>query len=161
MIRKAIIVMLSLLALWTPVEFFLDDLSLDWESRHPLLFEAGSWECGYMVEGESAILGCQRLLVLRTSVPTPRMFGIGGFLGVTSGIFSLGPFTAVYSQEHRVHVYIWLAVPVFAAYPTIALIRGPLRRRRRRKRGLCLDCAYNLTGNTSGVCPECAAKVEG
>ena len=36
-----------------------------------------------------------------------------------------------------------------------------LRRRRRRKRGLCLSCGYNLTGNTSGVCPECAAKVEG
>ena len=39
--------------------------------------------------------------------------------------------------------------------------RGPLRRWRRRKRGLCLHCGYNLTGNTSGVCPECAQKIEG
>ena len=50
---------------------------------------------------------------------------------------------------------------LFAAYPTIALMRRPLRRRRRRKRGLCLTCGYNLTGNTSGMCPECTAKVEG
>lgn len=48
-------------------------------------------------------------------------------------------------------------VPVLflAAYPTIAFIRGPLRRRRRRRRGLCIRCGYNLQGNESGVCPEC------
>ena len=31
----------------------------------------------------------------------------------------------------------------------------------RARRGLCPTCGYNLTGTTSGVCPECAAKVEG
>ncbi len=31
----------------------------------------------------------------------------------------------------------------------------------RARRGLCPTCGYNLTGNTTGVCPECAAKVEG
>ena len=25
----------------------------------------------------------------------------------------------------------------------------------RRKRGLCPSCGYDLTGNVSGVCPEC------
>jgi len=45
------------------------------------------------------------------------------------------------------------------AYPTVACIRGPLRRRHRRKRGLCPSCGYDLTGNTTGVCPECAGKV--
>ncbi len=44
---------------------------------------------------------------------------------------------------------------LFAIYPTIAFIRGPLRRWRRRRRGLCLKCGYNLEGNVSGVCPEC------
>jgi hypothetical protein len=28
-------------------------------------------------------------------------------------------------------------------------------RRRRRQRGLCLDCGYDLRGNTSQRCPEC------
>ncbi len=34
-----------------------------------------------------------------------------------------------------------------------------VRRRRRRDHGLCVHCAYDLTGNASGVCPECGSKV--
>ena len=49
----------------------------------------------------------------------------------------------------------WTVSLLLAAYPTMAFIRGPLRRYRRRKHGLCLACAYDLTGNKSGVCPEC------
>ena len=50
----------------------------------------------------------------------------------------------------------WLLVILFAAYPMFALIRSPHRRRkRRRKLGLCTACGYDLTGNESGVCPEC------
>lgn len=29
----------------------------------------------------------------------------------------------------------------------------------RRQHGLCLVCGYNLTGNVSGVCPECGAPI--
>lgn len=29
-----------------------------------------------------------------------------------------------------------------------------------RRRGLCLACGYNLTGNISGTCPECGQNVE-
>jgi len=31
--------------------------------------------------------------------------------------------------------------------------------KRRRKAGVCRGCGYNLTGNVSGVCPECGEKV--
>lgn len=58
-------------------------------------------------------------------------------------------------------VWIWVPLAItamFAAYPTIAFIRGPLRRWRRRKKGLCLNCGYDLTGNESGVCPECGTE---
>lgn len=48
-----------------------------------------------------------------------------------------------------------VAVLLLIAYPIIAFIRGPLRRRRRRRHGLCAHCGYNLEGNVSGVCPEC------
>jgi hypothetical protein len=34
-----------------------------------------------------------------------------------------------------------------------------LRRYRRKKKGLCLTCGYNLTGNVSGICPECGEKI--
>jgi len=48
---------------------------------------------------------------------------------------------------------------VFATYPTAAFIRGPVLRWRRRRRGLCLKCGYDLTGNVSGVCPECGSEL--
>jgi hypothetical protein len=50
-------------------------------------------------------------------------------------------------------LHVWFIL--FATYPTIAFVRGPLRRWRRRRKGLCTACAYDLTGNESGVCPEC------
>ncbi len=39
----------------------------------------------------------------------------------------------------------------------VAIIRGPLRHFRRRRRGLCGRCGYNLEGNVTGVCPECGS----
>ena len=61
---------------------------------------------------------------------------------------------------------VWLRLPLyaisglFAVYPSITIIRGPLRRWRRRKRGLCVNCGYNLTGNVSGVCSECGTPFD-
>jgi hypothetical protein len=48
---------------------------------------------------------------------------------------------------------------LLAAYPTIVLIRGPLRRWRRRRKGLCLRCGYNLTGLPEPRCPECGESI--
>lgn len=65
------------------------------------------------------------------------------------------------SPEHyAVSVPLWMIAILLAIYPSIAFIRGPLRRRRRRQRGLCLNCAYDLTGNISGVCPECGVSTD-
>lgn len=50
---------------------------------------------------------------------------------------------------------LWALAALFAYAPIAAFVRGPLRRFRRRKRGVCVPCGYNLTGNVSGVCPEC------
>ena len=54
---------------------------------------------------------------------------------------------------------LWFVFVAFAAAPTIAFIRGPARRWRRRKRGLCPNCGYDLTGTVSGVCSECAHPI--
>ena len=54
----------------------------------------------------------------------------------------------------------WIAVPYLtpflpaAALPTIMLIAA-WRRRRRRQRGLCLACGYDLRGGSHERCPEC------
>ena len=55
----------------------------------------------------------------------------------------------------------WYGVLLLAAYPAITWIRGPGRRRRyRREHNWCVKCSYDLTGNTSGICPECGTRVE-
>jgi hypothetical protein len=46
---------------------------------------------------------------------------------------------------------LWLPVALLTPL-TIFLDR---RDRRRRPPGHCQSCGYNLTGNTSGICPEC------
>lgn len=51
----------------------------------------------------------------------------------------------------------WVAFIVLSAYPVAAFIRGPLRR---RKKGLCIHCGYNLRGNVTGICPECSTPFE-
>ena len=55
----------------------------------------------------------------------------------------------------------WLPFVAFAAYPVFLFFLGhcPYRRHQRRKKGLCVHCAYNLTGNVTGVCPECGNKI--
>ena len=55
-------------------------------------------------------------------------------------------------------VPLWFPFVIFSAYPVIAFIRGPLRRHQRRRKGLCVKCGYDLAGNVSGVCPECGAE---
>jgi len=54
----------------------------------------------------------------------------------------------------------WAPFIIFAAYPTIAFIRGPVRRWRRRRKGLCGRCGYNLTRNLSGMCPENGTEIQ-
>lgn len=49
----------------------------------------------------------------------------------------------------------WFPPVLFGFYPVLAFFRGPIRRWRRYRKGLCSNCGYNLTGNTSGICPEC------
>ena len=59
-----------------------------------------------------------------------------------------------------VQIPLWIIVALFATYPFIVFIRGPLRRWRRKKKGLCLKCGYDLTGNVSGVCPDCGTEIK-
>lgn len=54
----------------------------------------------------------------------------------------------------------WVLFVLLVIYPTIAFIRSSLRRYRRRRKGLCVKCGYNLTGNTTGVCSECGLEIK-
>lgn len=48
------------------------------------------------------------------------------------------------------------AMPLLVGF--IAALRTWHRRRQRRRRNQCIPCGYDLTGNTSGVCPECGGR---
>ena len=54
---------------------------------------------------------------------------------------------------------VWALSLLFFTYPIVAFVRGPLRRWHRRRGCLCIGCGYDLTGNVSGVCPECGRPV--
>jgi hypothetical protein len=60
---------------------------------------------------------------------------------------------------HFLFLPFWMPFLVLAAYPAFVLI-GWLRRSRDPKEGHCRKCGYDLTGNVSGVCPECGKRIE-
>lgn len=63
-------------------------------------------------------------------------------------------------RTYSLSLPLWAIALVFGAYPTISVAWRATRRYRRRQRGLCLHCGYDLTGNESGICPECGHKAE-
>jgi len=53
----------------------------------------------------------------------------------------------------------WMLASPLLAIPPLFLTKRYLRRRKRKRCGLCVRCTYDLTGNVSGTCPECGSKV--
>ena len=77
---------------------------------------------------------------------------------------SQGPWRKVSTPatERYLTMRIWSLVALLGAYPAVWLVsRGRKLTRRwvRRRAGRCLYCGYDLTGNVSGICPECGEKV--
>lgn len=60
------------------------------------------------------------------------------------------------TEVRKIEMPVWMLASALGVWPLVALIRGPLRRHRRRVLGQCLACGYDLTGNTTGICSECA-----
>ncbi len=57
------------------------------------------------------------------------------------------------------HIRFWMIAIVLSSYPGYRFVHERLVGARRR-RNHCLACDYNLTGNVSGVCPECGTPIE-
>lgn len=77
------------------------------------------------------------------------------------GFFSAGHDGVAAGEGTRVRFIgfpLWLPTALFALLPLAHLSR---RMRRRFPPGCCAGCGYELTGNTSGVCPECGRPVSG
>jgi hypothetical protein len=54
----------------------------------------------------------------------------------------------------------WMIGVACAVLPGLRLIQQ-IRNARRASVGTCGHCSYDLTGNTSGICPECGTAVKG
>jgi hypothetical protein len=81
------------------------------------------------------------------------VFGFGYREEPLVGRFPNGFVTA---RTRSFSVPLWAVVGVTSILPLLFLYRR-LHAYRRILRNGCLTCGYNLTGNTSGVCPECGA----
>ena len=57
-------------------------------------------------------------------------------------------------REKVVMFPLWLPVVLFAVMPVVWMIG-----RRGSPSNRCPTCSYSLTGNTSGICPECGSPV--
>jgi hypothetical protein len=60
-----------------------------------------------------------------------------------------------FSHLAEVNVPLWMPVLALSVLPFVRVLQGF----RRVRSGCCLTCGYSLTGNTSGVCPECGTPV--
>ena len=166
MIRKAIIVVLTLGAMGAAAIWVLSSTTVGkslFADSVPMRSYDFRLTCPRV--GSIAVVSCRLVTVEELSrIPARvRISGVRywyerlGFEIVTRSSSGPKPPEVFYSKGFMFPA--WLPFIVFGTYPTIAFVRGPLRRWRRRREGLCLKCAYDLTGNVSGVCPECGVEV--
>ena len=134
MIRKAIIMLLTLGALWTGIACSMSMDSARW------LFSAGP--VGMEIDRGTLVVMYGKVFLVAESVvwAYPQVLRASG-------------------QDGVLVVPLWIPIVLMSTYPVLAFIRGPVRRWRRRKKGLCIKCGYNLTGNVSGMCPECGEDI--
>jgi hypothetical protein len=83
---------------------------------------------------------------------------------IPSPDYSLAQRAAVINKWHQIHDRKSRPFPMWPITFFAAALAAPLpialvRRLNRRASGSCLKCGYNLTGNTSGICPECGTAV--
>ncbi len=130
------------------------------------------WDFGDVLDPEDyterrgiALLAEQGHLTVRISTVTddPVTDWSGNFLGLSAAVHEgatyyerdayFSPGTTTYQREVSGTAPLWLPITLLSVWPVVALV-GFGRLRRRKHRGLCVKCAYDLRGS-DGACPEC------
>lgn len=76
--------------------------------------------------------------------------------------FSTSTPDSVQSASYRISLWIPMLI-VTVTWPTVlgsCCVYKSWRKHRRRLAGYCVNCAYNLNENTSGICPECGTTIK-
>ncbi|MCO6436271.1 MAG: hypothetical protein J5J06_04200 [Phycisphaerae bacterium] len=121
----------------------------------------------YYESNRSKVMGGPMRAAFGYYVPIPAGFGFG-FVIANDGYRTIafpGVCVSWYWQPsayRRCDVLVDLRATaiVAALYPGLSILMFRARRYIRRRRGLCLNCAYDLQGNVSGTCPECGASTK-
>ena len=186
MIHRAIILLFEVLAAATLVLGMLSYVVPTAAPAYPMLLDAGNMPDGISVGFRNGNLGFRiEHTSYRRAMPVGAYFArrptghttVYNFNSQALGRFrlyytdfspkfprTLTPTAVVRICAHldlmwRAHFFTWFLL--FASYPLLALNVGRLWRYLRRRKGFCGKCGYDLTGNISGTCPECGAKVKG
>ena len=88
--------------------------------------------------------------------------GLGALLvAVSLGLLGVGLAGAMLDERWLLLLAlgVLLCADVVAAGTIVTIFVRVFREVKRRLRGLCLHCGYDLRGNVSGICPECGATV--
>lgn len=67
--------------------------------------------------------------------------------------------------ENALWYFVWVGSPAIARGAIKAVLGHRIQRLLREQlrltgKAVCVNCGYDLTGNTTGVCPECGQQVE-
>jgi hypothetical protein len=166
MIRKAVIVVLTVGAVGTGV------LSLS-SMVTPLLWESTSASRWFCVCVNKTLLTITEFVadeaVLLRDLADGRTWQLKEYYSYTEfdamwrkkTYVGSDSYLVKYVDQTRITVPLLLLFLAFSLYPIIVLAKSSQRWRRmsRHKRGLCVRCGYDLTGNVSGTCPECGAEI--
>ena len=87
-----------------------------------------------------------------------RLYGVNYRPGPMDGSISA---SGIVTRDRVLTFHLWpmillIGIILISCWRIIFLKR---RLRLRKELGLCLKCGYNLTGNVSGVCPECGERI--
>jgi hypothetical protein len=89
----------------------------------------------------------------------PRCKSVFGFGYRNELILPMGS-NLVIAATRSWSVTVWSFVAVTSVLPLL-FFHDARKRHRRRLAYCCERCGYNLTGNTSGICPECGTPIAG
>ena len=109
--------------------------------------------------GSSVLRGIPGVVAHRDYAPTNGKsdFGLAGFAFVwacASGDVPVGAL-GIAAIPYWPLFIAFSILPALACHRYFRIWRGSVF----ASRNQCRNCAYNLTGNTSGVCPECGTKI--
>lgn len=130
-------------------------------NEHPLVFALDGYCWSYSYDAPSLVANRNRIQFLRsrddTKVLELQACMIENAAPVQTTLQSLSQLTPyvefVPSLFLRVPHYIPAVLAALLAWWSFRLVR------RRSQSGHCRKCSYNLTGNASGICPECGTPI--